>query len=100
MVSHGEIGRDSCPARGVTDLAIGSSDWLGWEGKSEKARIYQQPVNRSPSMQSKFSLSGESLRRLESGQSFRLMILCFPKLTRAGRQGRPSAADRPALPQS
>ena len=29
MVSHGGSGRDSCPARGVTDLAIGSSDWLG-----------------------------------------------------------------------
>ena len=30
MVSHGEGGRDSCPARGVTDLAIGSSGWLGF----------------------------------------------------------------------
>jgi len=30
MVSHGESGRDSCPARGVTDLSIGSSDWLGF----------------------------------------------------------------------
>jgi len=29
MVSHGERWRDSCPARGVTHLAIGSSDWLG-----------------------------------------------------------------------
>jgi len=32
MVSHGESGRDSRPARGVTDLAIGSSDWLGGLG--------------------------------------------------------------------
>jgi len=31
MVSHGESRRDSCPARGVLDLAIGSSDWLGRE---------------------------------------------------------------------
>ena len=30
MVSHGENRRASCPARGVTDLAVGSSDWLGW----------------------------------------------------------------------
>jgi len=29
MVSHGESWRDTCAARGVTDLAIGSSDWLG-----------------------------------------------------------------------
>jgi len=29
MVSHGERWRDSCLARGVTHLAIGSSDWLG-----------------------------------------------------------------------
>src|SRR3569833_3081438 len=29
MVSHGEIWRGSCLARGVTHLAIGSSDWLG-----------------------------------------------------------------------
>jgi len=29
MVSHGESWRDSCAARDVTDLAIGSSDWLG-----------------------------------------------------------------------
>jgi hypothetical protein len=29
MVSHGESVRDSCSARGVRDLAIGSSDWLG-----------------------------------------------------------------------
>jgi hypothetical protein len=29
MVSHGESRRDSCLARGVLDLAIGSSGWLG-----------------------------------------------------------------------
>ena len=29
MVSHGERWHDSCTARGVTHLAIGSSDWLG-----------------------------------------------------------------------
>jgi hypothetical protein len=29
MVSHGESWRGSCAARDVTDLAIGSSDWLG-----------------------------------------------------------------------
>jgi len=29
MVSHGEIWHNSCAARGMTDLAIGSSDWLG-----------------------------------------------------------------------
>jgi len=33
MVSHGERWRDSCPARGVTHLAIGSSDWLGGSAK-------------------------------------------------------------------
>ena len=29
MVSHGWSRRDFCAAEGVTDLAIGSSDWLG-----------------------------------------------------------------------
>jgi len=48
MVSHGESWRDTCAARGVTDLAIGSSDWLGREGELNRARIYQQPLTVYP----------------------------------------------------
>ena len=47
MVSHGERWRASCPARGVTHLAIGSSGWLGV--------IFQKPplpklINRTSTM--------------------------------------------------
>jgi len=31
MMSHKRSGATSAQAEGVLDLAVGSSDWLGWE---------------------------------------------------------------------
>ena len=59
MMSHGESWRAACASRMRDALAIGSSNWLGWEGKVRATRIYKQPENVLPSTQSYFLLSGE-----------------------------------------
>jgi hypothetical protein len=43
MVSHKRAGAPSAQAEGVTDLAVGSSDWLGSEPAANIAGRTEQP---------------------------------------------------------
>jgi len=48
MVSHGESWRGSCAARDVTDLAIGSSDWLALSDHANKSVILAMITDPKP----------------------------------------------------